>query len=263
MDAAVQASSEPVAGPRAATMRNSLVVAGVALVSACQGGPQPLPAEEAELEKLVRQQQGVVEAFFGAPLPRAFALRTFAHKAGIAQLAQQKWQVPELPCWAVAMGTGSTLAILLPSAWRAEACEHDPDDKVALARLIAHELVHVYHGQHRSDPEFFAADDVAWFVEGLAVHASGQLDDKRERQAAQLVAAGKAPQKLADAWTGPARYAVAGTLVRHVDRRLGRAGVVALFSASTTAAILTALGTSEAGLLADWQEELAAVALRR
>ena len=42
--------------------------------------------------------------------------------------------------------------------------------------LIAHELVHVYHGQRSPRPDFHGMDDVGWFVEGLAVLASGQLE---------------------------------------------------------------------------------------
>lgn len=230
------------------------------LIAGCEASPavpdSPPETDVAWIRAIVARQQPRIERFFGSPMRHQFETRVFAHRTALQEFAAQKWHMHEVPCWAVAMGTGSTLAVLAPSVWGAEACEHDPADATALDLLIAHELVHVFHGQHRSDPEFDRADDAAWFVEGLAVLASGQLDDERIGQARRAIAAGTAPAALATAWSGPGRYAIAGTLARVVDRRLGRARLLTLLEASTTAEILTALDCSESRLLADWRAEL-------
>jgi hypothetical protein len=176
----------------------------------------------------------------------------FAHRPELVAFAKNRWHMPDLPCFAVAMGTGSTLAVLEPAAWPTEACDHATADDLDL--VVAHELVHVFHGQHRpDDPELDRADPVGWFVEGLAVYASGQLDPKRRAQVQKLVSTGGGPQKLDDAWTGNARYAVAGTLVELVDRKLGRAKLVELLAASTNTELLAALGMTEAQLLDAWR----------
>jgi hypothetical protein len=187
-------------------------------------------------------------------MERGYDLRVFAHRSEMAAFANAKWQMPELPCWAVAMGSGSTLAVLAPSVWAGEACEHDAADRQAMRLLLAHELVHVFHGQHRTDSEFMQADEVGWLVEGLAVAASGQLDVARLGQAAKAVAEGKGPTKLADAWSGAARYGVAGSMARFVEERLGRQRMLELLGDSTNAAVLGRLGmTSEEEFLTAWR----------
>jgi hypothetical protein len=46
----------------------------------------------------------------------------------------------------VASGIANTLTILTPRVWKTEAAEHDPDDRDRFRELVAHELVHVFHG---------------------------------------------------------------------------------------------------------------------
>jgi hypothetical protein len=235
---------------------SALTVVAAIAAGCASTAPPALDADTAAIQAMVARGRTVVANFFGAPMPHAFDLHVFPHRTGMLQFVQQKWQVSELPCWAVAMGSGSVLLVLSPAAWPAEACEHDPADRAATERIVAHELVHVFHGQHRVDAEFDHADDIAWFVEGLAVLASGQLDAAREQQAREVVAAGKGPTGLAAAWTGPARYAIAGTMARLVDERLGRARLVQLLDVSTTRELLAALGMTEAEFLAAWRSSL-------
>jgi hypothetical protein len=116
--------------------------------------------------------------------------------------------------------------------------------------------VHVYHGQHCPSPEFDGMDDMGWFVEGLAIHAAGQLDGKRLAQAKSAAAEGL-PHRLADAWSGPARYAVAGSLVACLDETRGRDTIKSLMSATTNQQALAALGTTEEALLAEWRTWIA------
>lgn len=217
----------------------------LALTLACHSTPAAEPGPEpTAVDVAIVRGRVVVEMFFGEPLG-PFADQRFAHRAELAAFAKATWGVPELPCWAVAMASGSTLVTLDPAVWPTEACDHaDADD---LPEVVAHELVHVFHGQHRPDDvELNNAADVEWFVEGLAVYAADQLDDERR---AQIETAEK-PARLAEAWSGPARYGIAGTLVELIDRRLGRAGLIALLPVSTTAEILAALGLTEEEFLA-------------
>jgi len=234
-------------------------VAIAVVLFACSSPPPAPPAPErpASLADRVRVQQRRVEQFFGAWLPAAFHLEVAPDRAAMTRYAAARWKVPELPCWAVAMGTGSTLLVLDPAVWKTEACDHATDDEAAVDRVIAHELVHVFHGQHRpDDPEFDHADDVGWFVEGLATWGSGQLTPDRERQLAEVLASGGGPTRLADVWTGKARYGAAGSLIRWIEQRFGRARLLQLLDLSTTAAILDNLDMTEEELLAAWRRSI-------
>ena len=230
-------------------------------LTGCTPGRTTEPAGQADRPSVagcIQSGRIEVERAFGEPMPRPFDVHICGHRADMEAVAREAWQVPELPCWAVAMGSGSRLVVLDPAVWGTEACEHDPRDRVAVQRIITHELVHVFHGQHRADSEFTQADEVGWFVEGLAVEVSGQLDAERLQQAAELVRRGEGPTRLVDGWSGPARYAVAGSMVRFVRIRLGdgvegRQGIKGLLGASTNAEILAALECDEADFLTAWR----------
>ena len=99
-----------------------------------------------------------------------------------------------------------------------------------------------------------AMEGIGWFVEGVAVLASGQADKAREARARQAVTSGQTPETLAVAWSGPYRYAVSGTLVRYVDATFGRATVRRLLSVTGQQELLTELGLSESELLLRWRE---------
>ncbi len=227
----------------------------VVLLAACSAAPPPSPPPE--LEPRFAAQQRVVESFFGATMPKPYAVHVVPTRAAMIAFAAKRWKLPELPCWAVAMGTGTTLLLLDPPAWKTEACDHANDGPAEVDRVIAHELVHVYHGQHRPDDiEFDKAEAIDWFVEGLAIYAAGQLDDERLAQVAELVGSGNEPKRLADAWSGNARYAVSGTLVRLIDRRIGRPRLCTLLPLSKPADLLAAIGMTESELLEAWRQSV-------
>jgi hypothetical protein len=95
-------------------------------------------------------------------------------------------------------------------------------------------------------------DELGWFVEGLAVLVSGQLDGPHAGDARAAIDAHWAPERLADAWSGRYRYGVSGSLVRYLDRRYGRATLKRLLSATDQAALLGRLHVSETELLEAW-----------
>ena len=215
-------------------------------------------ADSATVSALVgvlTEGRSAVQAFFGAPFGRPFTVRVFPDRASLTAHWAAAWGVPDphAECWMVASGVGDELALLSPRAWRSEACEHDPTDTASTRRVLWHELVHVYHGQHNPRPTFDGMDDLGWFAEGLAVVASGQLDAEHRDDARQAIAAGHAPERLATAWSGRWRYGVSGSLVAYVDRTWGRRTVTAMLADTTQSGLLARLGVTEVELLSRWR----------
>jgi len=104
--------------------------------------------------------------------------------------------------------------------------------------------------------DFSAVEGLDWFVEGLAVYASGQLDEQPISPATDALKAGVMPEQLADAWKGKYRYGVSGSLVRYLDRRVGRAVLTSMLRATTQAEVLALAGMSESELLTKWRKSL-------
>lgn len=209
------------------------------------------PRLSASLERGITR----VRKFFGAPFVGDVTVRILPSRAALDELWQQAWHAPEFhsECWMVASGTGTELDVLSPNAWATQACEHDAADAVHLDRLLAHELTHVYQGQRNVRRELDGMDDLGWFVEGVAVLASGQLEDDSMATASEAVTKGVAPKELAKAWSGKYRYGVSGSLVRFVDRRVGRRTLSRMLADTTQAQLLAHTGLSEAELLERWQ----------
>lgn len=204
-------------------------------------------------------QAGVsrVEHFFGAPFPRTIDFRLASNRAAFDAAFPPELGMGKSECWMVGMGIAGRMVLLSPSDWKAEACDHDPADAQELRRLIAHELTHVYHGQNNAHGDFAGEDDLAWFIEGVAVLAAGQLSEVRIAAVGAAIAAGTAPQRLDDVWAGKLKYGFAGSLVAYVDRRWGRTTMRRLLAATSTAQALSILGTDETSLLADWRKAAA------
>lgn len=193
-----------------------------------------------------------IETFFAAPFRESVLVRVFPDRAAFDDYTTASWGFAT-ECWMVGAGATRTLVLLSPRAWATEACDHDPGDPEELADLVAHELVHVYHMQNNPSNEFEGADEIGWFVEGLATYVSGQLDHGHRARAREAIAADAVPEHLSEAWSGPYRYGVSGTLVEYVDTEWGREVLRALLGATSQAQILTALGVDEAGLLERWR----------
>ena len=147
-----------------------------------------------------------------------------------------------------------TLHLLAPDRWDTEACEHDAADAEHVRRLVTHELVHVYHGQVNPSADLGLLEDLAWFTEGLATYVSGQLEARHQGRAAEAIREGRAPERLADAWSGPFRYGVAGSMVAFIDEAWGRDTLRGLLAATSQAQLLDALGVDEPGFLERWEQ---------
>jgi hypothetical protein len=239
-------------------------------VAACAAGPRratpvvssPIRIEaDAEDGDLVARLTGYaqsgaerVESFFGAPFPGPVRVRIFPDRSAMDAYMREAWGMDETACWMVGGAEEEGLILLSPRVWREEACDHDPDDETHARDLVAHELVHVYHMQHSPSDAFDGVEGLDWFVEGLATYASGQYERFHVERAREAVATGAAPERLADAWTGPYRYGVSGSLVAYLESRIGRAEVTRLLGATRLEEVLAAAGMSESELLAAWAE---------
>ena len=210
-----------------------------------------------DLAAMLRSGRPAIERFFGDSFARPLTVRLYPDRASLTAHWAAAWGVPDLKaeCWMVASGVANDLALLSPRVWPTAACDHDVKDTAATRRVVWHELVHVYHGQRNPHPTFDGMDDLGWFVEGVAVLASGQLDAEHKNAARDAIAAGRAPTKLAEAWSGRWRYGVSGSLVAYVDRTWGRRVVVAMLADTTQARLLSRLGVDEKTLLDRWQHQ--------
>lgn len=212
-------------------------------------------ALSADLTPICTRSIDSIERFFGHPFPRKFEVFIFPNRAALDRQWQQDWGDTTFysACWMVASGVAHRLDVLSPDVWDKEACEHKADDASALSRLFCHELTHVYHGQHNPKPDFTGMDDMAWWVEGIAVYASGQLDEARIQGVQVLLESGKAPVSLQLFWSGKYKYGLAGSLAKWVDVKYGRSVLFKLLTLTETNQALKLLDISEQTLLNDWR----------
>jgi hypothetical protein len=248
-----------------AAQRPAAVVAGVLLLLAgCASGPAASTgslnyavaddADRARLDPLLVEGMQAVSDTLGLPWQQPLTVAIVPDRAAFTASFPPEYGLTETECWMVAWAVADRLTVLSPSDWRAEACEHDPDDTEHLTLLLRHELVHALHGQHNPTRDFTGMDAMGWFVEGLATYASGQLELEHAEDARHAVAEGKAPQALADAWSGRYRYGVSGSLVLYLDQRCGRDALRRMMAATTQGELLAIAGLDEDELLRAWAE---------
>jgi hypothetical protein len=207
----------------------------------------------AGIAKMVEKGQRDVESFFHSRFREVIHVTVVPTRADFDAAFPASWGMGKTECWMVATGVADFLVMLSPSAWKKEACDHEPDDATEVQRIVTHELVHVFHGQHNPSRDFTGADEVGWFVEGLAVLASGQLDRERLKRTVDAVRSGDVPKTLNDSWTGPNRYGRAGSIIRYLDVKFGRQKLIELLPVLKQSDLLARLGVTEAQLLHDWQ----------
>ncbi|MBV6439736.1 MAG: hypothetical protein DYG98_09730 [Haliscomenobacteraceae bacterium CHB4] len=214
------------------------------------------PEDSALLYPRLTAGVDAVEQFFGQPFSRKFDVYVFPHRASLDKQWQQDWGDPtfQSACWMVASGVAHRLDILSPRVWATEACEHKAADTLALRRLLQHELVHVYHGQHNPKPDFNGMDEMGWWIEGLAVYASEQLDSARLAGLRELIDKNAVPQTLQKFWSGKHKYGLSGSVAAWLDQTYGRSVVVQLLSCTGTDQAMSVLKTDEATVLDRWQK---------
>lgn len=202
----------------------------------------------------VASARALIEHFFGAPFAEPVNVTVGESRAALDAALPVAWGIAPSQCWMVGVGVADQFFLLTPSAWsdHAQVCDHAGSAE-EVQGVIAHELTHAYHGQHNATRDFTGMDDLGWFVEGLAVLVSGQLEAEHAGDARAAIAANVAPTSLANAWSGRYRYGVSGSMVAYVDQRYGRAKIIELLAATTQQQALASLGVSEAQFLSDWR----------
>lgn len=176
-----------------------------------------------------------IENFFGEKFSNNFTVRIYPDRKTLTEFWLKDWNEPALEpqCWMVASGTSKMLTILSPGVWSTEACEHNAADEEDTQLLITHEMVHVFHAQMNPKPNFEGMDAVAWFVEGLAVYASGQLESEKLARPREAVERDRAPSQLENAWSGKYRYGVAGSIIKFIDKKYGRQILLKMLKGTT------------------------------
>lgn len=115
----------------------------------------------ARIEKNLALGVERIEKFFGERFEKPFEVEVHSSRAKFDEYFKKRWQLPKTEPWMVASGVADKLTILTPRVWKTEAAEHDPEDETHFRELIAHELVHVFHGQHNRTRDFDGMDDLA------------------------------------------------------------------------------------------------------
>ncbi len=153
----------------------------------------------------------------------------------------------------VASGVAGRLDLLSPATWDTASCEHSSRAEVETQRIITHELVHVYHGQHNPSPDFSDVTGLDWFVEGLATYASGQCDSAKMTQVRSALVSNELPQSLEKFWTGKWRYGLSGSTVMFIDRKHGRTMIISLLKCTKLPELLGSLRVSEKEFVESWK----------
>lgn len=247
-----------------------LMIAILAFVTQAKAQSTPVPQEQAArkpwiikgivpvdkdyqlLGESLTAGQKRIDHFFGQSFSKPFVVEVFPSRVKFDEYFTGRWKVPKTQSWMVASGVGDKLTMLSRDVWKTQASEHNPRDDAHFRELIAHELVHVYHGQHNPTLDFEGMDDLGWFVEGLAVYVSGQLEQSHRQAAYDAIRLGKAPTSLAQAWSGRYRYGVCGSMVRYIDQKMGRDKLIKLIAVTKPEQAMKILQTTEKEFLDGW-----------
>ena len=219
----------------------------------------PVDAKQsAQIVRWLEEGKELVNSFFGRDYKSQFGVYLFSERDSLGKQWQKDWNMPKFKsrCWMVASGIAHRLDVLSPRVWKEQACGHDVRDTLATKRIIIHEMVHVFHGQYNPSPTFEDVDNIDWFAEGLAVYASGQLDQERYSDARRLIISKGGPKKLSKVWKGSNKYGIAGSLVKFIDEKYGREVLIELIGFTTADQMLGYLKTTEKKLITTWKEDI-------
>lgn len=204
--------------------------------------------------------QGIFSAttFFNAPFHEEFTLYIHPDRHSLDSTWQRQWNLPEFrsECWMVASGEAHRMDMLSPLRWDQEACEHVYQERDKTRQLIAHELIHVFHGQENASPDFSNVEGIDWLIEGLATYVSGQCDSLRLSEIKKAIKEHTIPDRLDLFWSGKMKYGLSGSLVMYIDHQYGRAKLKELLPLNKKMEVLAALKMTESELLKEWEKYL-------
>jgi hypothetical protein len=206
------------------------------------------------LVPMIDRGRQTAEQFFGTTYAATFVVKIIHDRNALNLHWRVVFQRPglETRCWEIAGGWAAEFDILSPAVWNSQACGHDGTNANHVANVVAHELVHVLHGQR--NPSFFSiGGSTPWILEGLAAYASGQWAAEYAGAARSAVNGGFAPTTFAEIWTSSANYALAGSVFAYIHQHLGTDAVRRLLTVGSEEALLTSLSTDATTLLQDWR----------
>lgn len=206
------------------------------------------------LVPMIERGRQTAEQFFETTYPSSFVARVYHDRATLTARWRVAWNQPtlETPCWMIAGGWATELDILSPSVWRTDACGHDGSNSSHVANIVAHELVHVLHGQRNSAFISLTAT-TPWIVEGMAAFASGQWAADYASSARATMNGGFTPTTFASLWASPANYALAGSVFAYIYQRFGVDTVRRLLTVRSEADLLATLAMDAPTLLREWR----------
>ncbi|MFA7228489.1 MAG: hypothetical protein WC061_05590 [Melioribacteraceae bacterium] len=211
-----------------------------------------------EYENILINGIEAVENYFGFSFKAKFEVYLFPSRSALDEQWSRDWNSPGFrsECWMVASGVAHRLDLLSLNRWKAEACEHNAEDMNHVRKILTHELVHVFHAQNNPVPDFSGLDKIGWYIEGLAVLVSGQMDIKRKADLITAEREGLLPSKLAGAWSGKYRYAVSGSLIEFIEKRYGKEIIIKILVCKTNSEILEILNLDEEKLINGWKNSI-------
>jgi hypothetical protein len=212
-----------------------------------------------EYVKLINTGVGSVQIFFGHPFTKKFDLYILPDRESFNEEWRKDYSDPgfKSECWMVASGVANKLILISPKTWNKVACEHDYKNIAETRELITHELVHVYHGQLNTSPDFSNTEGIDWFVEGVATYASGQMRAARITEIKNAVRENKVPALLDDFWKGKMKYALSGSVIMYIDHLYGRNKLKELLKYNKKTEVMNSLNTTEEKLLTGWRDYFA------
>lgn len=207
------------------------------------------------VREAIKNGERLATTFFTGASITPYSISIYPDRTALTERWRITWQRPafQAPCWLIAAAWATELDLLSPRAWGRDACGHDPANHTHVRNVIAHEVVHVLHGQLGQHGNLGSMLNAQWLTEGLAVYISGMLDVDYAGTVQARLNAGFAPRTLSEVWNDQANYPLSASIVRYIDRRFGRAAVRDLLTARSTATILTMLGVGETELLTAWR----------
>jgi hypothetical protein len=197
-----------------------------------------------------------VQSFFSRQFIQKISVFIFPNRELLDVSWQSELKTPgfKSECWMVASGTANKLYILSPNAWKKDACEHNPDNKEEIQKIITHELLHAFHGQNNPNHDFDNMEEMDWFIEGLANYASGQLFEKsRISNIKKAFESYELPENFSELWKGKNKYGFSGFMSYLIDELYGREMLFDLLGCQNTSEVLHILKTDEEFLMEKWK----------
>lgn len=207
-------------------------------------------------KKFIENGKKSVKEFFHSSYKKDFSVFIHPDRQSLDSTWQKDWNMPAFKseCWMVASGVATKLDMISPKQWDKQSCEHIYSETAKTQLLITHELVHIYHGQLNISSDFSVAEDIDWFIEGLATFASGQCDSSRIAEVKNAISENKIPSNLDKFWTGKIKYGLSGSVVKYIDQKYGREKLKQLLPLNKNADILSNLKITESELLNQWKK---------